>query len=320
MTKSRSPLMLASMSQSPSPDAQIDTLRIFLNEFDFSNDADRSVDGWRALFLYVDTRRGNEITFDWLLRNCLSEITRNFNRKEFVVIIHWINVYSRFLLTSLLLSLGSETIKRKFDGPIPSECPVIHKSIDFQRGTVALIRWGMNIHTPHDLKEPDMSFLGLISPTSYAMLSSRTFHYWRKSLQLAEVNIEDFVKRECEIGTIVDEGWEEDTLLKLFQSTLPPVQLAHSPCSKCNSGYMTYSLAVIIEVSWCLELEKIKTKGVDPVGNVQISQINTILGTEKQEGKGIHCPCVQKYDFVCWECWDELKDPDHQHESDNEED
>lgn len=56
----------------------------------------------------------------------------------------------------------------------------------------------------------------------------------------------------------------------------------------------------------------IKTRRVDLVGNDETFQTNTGLEVEEQEGKGIRCLCVKKYDFVCVY----YRDPDHPHRSD----
>ena len=233
---------------------------------------------------------------------------RNFNQVEFTAMLYVAlsicSINSRVVLS--LLSLKDELVIRALKDPIPSNLPVLHASINFS--------------APHYLgKPPGKGFLYFMSPTSYAMLSSKSFYFWRESLQLAKVNIEDFVKQECKISSVTDEGWEEDTLLRLFRSTLSPVQLPHGLCSRCSDDYGFGWLDIAIEVSWCLELEKIKTRSIEWVESNEIFQKNTGLAIENLEGKGIHCPCVQDHDFVCWPCWVELKDPDHQHESDNDE-
>ncbi|KAL9117461.1 MAG: hypothetical protein Q9187_006001 [Circinaria calcarea] len=117
------------------------------------------------------------------------------------------------------------------------------------------------------------------------------------------------------------QGWKHT--LNTFRA-VPDDAAIFTACSKGDIDAVKQLLETNKASVWDVDVKKwtplhIKTRGVDPVGNIETSQTNTSLDIEEQESKGIHCPCVQSYDFVCWERWAELKDLHYQRESEDEE-
>jgi len=232
--------------------------------------------------------------------------------------------------TSSLLRIGNDHTGSVLDVKTSWGLAPIHESIINCSHTADLIMKGANLHLTCDIWNRSESPK---SPTSLAMLSSWTFNHWRESLHDSGVGLEDFVKKECESGSVVDEGWNEDTLLLLFQSEIEGVRRAcDESCDRCNTmlwldiyGNSSFWTQISIEVNWYLGLEKFKKRHAGHAGKDKVLAANTGLENGDQqeeedaeeedveEGEGIHCPCVQEYTFVCWECWRELQDPNHEH-------
>ena len=115
-----------------------------------------------------------------------------------------------------------------------------------------------------------------------------------------------------------EDGWDRDSLCSLFQRSLASSGgFADVRCPRCSRIIdeicpedNTPELAVTVEIGWCLELEEIKKRksgrnaNAGPYG---------AFGQGSQELKGIFCPCVRKYDFVCLFCWEALRNPNHNH-------
>ena len=312
----RSPLMLAPAGHYQ--DMQIDTLRLFQEEIDFSEEADSCSDGWRVLFFIIDQGR-NDLTFHWLLQNFTSEIMVHFNEKQFANLLGFaIGMCAPSMqFVPSMLSLRINNIKEALDIWPADWYSVLHRSIIDGHFTTDLILKGANIHLRGWLENLSNTPK---SPTSLAMLSSQMFYHWRASLHGAGVNIEDYVRNECENGAAVDEGWSEDTLLFLLRLEFPSLYVTERVpcCDRCFSWVNDCRGAVAVEVNWCLELDMIKRRDIgqamnddEPVASLRPE--NEENNSDGEVGKGLYCPCVQELSFVCWDCWKEIQDPNHEH-------
>lgn len=185
-------------------------------------------------------RKSHDLTFHWLLQSVASEITMHFHEAKFANILCFITVecdpHLQFL--SSMLRFGNDHVGSVLDMKSSWGSTPIHEIIMHRSHTAGLITKGANPRLTCDIWEGlwDLNESPK-SPTSLTMLSSRMFYHWRESLHHLGVDFEDFVKRECENGSVVDEAWNKDTLLLLFQSELPPFYGAiepMGPCDRCN--------------------------------------------------------------------------------------
>ena len=178
-----------------------------------------------------------------------------------------------------------------------------------------LIRHGVDIFKKYTL----LNF-GMKTATSLSLLSSRSFYFWKDSLHITAVDMYDFVTRECENGTVSEEGWELDGLLALFDdeeqfvSTLGEYDC--EICPRCEKRYdfgywwctKTQPFVVPVEVEWRLRLEKFKRKRVtDP------NTVRTGNGSFEDQVRelAIRPSCLQGYPAVCQHCWFEPQAHSH---------
>jgi len=323
-----SPLMLAARTadHDTTADMQIDTLRLFLEDIDFSDAADMSTDGWRALMLMFFPRKSHDSTFHWLLQNLASEITMHFHKAKVANILCFIAVECdpRLQFLSPMLRFGNDLVGNVLDMKSSWGSTPVHESILHRSHTAGLITKGADPHLTCDIWEGlwDLSESPK-SPTSFAMLSSRMFCHWRESLRHSGLDLEEFVKRECENGSAVDEGWIEATLLLLFQSETSSFRRAikpMGPCDNCNLPFDHCGLNIFVEVEWCLDLERIKKRYISQAAKDKMMTAITRPESSSQqpekneeEEAGLYCPCVHNFTFVCCACWKAIQDPNHKH-------
>ncbi len=304
---------------------------MFLDDLDFIGDADSlSLDhgsghlagwtlsnsnGWEIMMLSLDHGSGH--LAGWILQNLPS-----------IVDLHSVKNIFRLFLTMTIYFIGPELhcvpyilhcatgyIREVLDMEGVLGFTPLLGSIQMRNSTADLIRVGANVHKLILCPWPNR---GRVSVTWIAMLSSDCFSYWRHSLLNSEVCIEHFVKQECENNWIVEEGWTEDSLLRLFQSEFAPTQRGEGHCDRCLLRWRDESPSFKVEIGWCVELERIKRNYVGLASSDEILTTSLELRDDKQaedrdETTGLFCSCVWQYTCVCDDCWLEIKDTDHEH-------
>ena len=310
--------MIDDRERSTNRTAQIDTLRVFLDDLEFDPDPSQGNDGWLALS-YCGIYNSFDCTvLEWLLHISIPAMAEYFEVAGFVDLIN------RLLDTDLMflwpeIPNGDDRMIRALNlCQTLTGWLTVHQSILAFRttrdyNTAELLARGTSPHSVCRLPLVKKGF----TPTALAILSSTMFCRWRENLVLADVQVEDLVKREVAVGSIRDQGWSRESLIYLFELNLAPSDSLSTVCDRCNTVIDERSpmgeapeLAVLVEVAWCLELEDIKRVESGPIDDNRSSEASD---EHSHETKGICCPCVQNYEFVCLLCWDALHSHDHNH-------
>jgi hypothetical protein len=91
--------------------------------------------------------------------------------------------------------------------------------------------------------------------TSLAMYNSRSFFNWRFALRESSVDLDTFVREELHQGPLQKAGWTEDSLMSLFELDIPSgFQIPDFERCELCPRYM----AVVVEIPWRRWLDKIK--------------------------------------------------------------
>jgi hypothetical protein len=235
----------------------IETIRLFLPQADV---IDECGPGWEALgLLGLNLLSGENSALRWMIQVLHSDIPRQAREKGF---------------HRVLCEVAHQKPSIYFEEALD----VFHELIDGgrreHRGYPALhtcLVWG-RYREVRDLvqKGVDLHLVGLCSyysptkatPTSLALYSSESFFEWRKILTTESIDLADFIRKELRQTPLNDAGWEEDTLMALFQlfqlDSKPGWELTGSWCI----GYhptMGFDRS-IVEVRWQRLLNRIKDR------------------------------------------------------------
>ena len=305
-------------------DRQIDTLRLFLDQIDLCTETAASDFSWRVLYSLLQHSRIR--TFEWLFRISILGMAGPFNRHALGILVWFLPDNSEWqtLFVSILSALDKENIELSINVSW-----FISQGKHVEAPLSELIRLGANVHP---------RYFGP-SPTAIAMRSSLSFHHWRNSLLLAFIDLEDFVRQECQHGSVAEAGWNEDTLLALFRLDQRPARQPCDVCFRCSVVRSPHDRKVVaVEIGWQLDLERLKAGVSNQAGiekattdpnverdrksmedsmedSMSVDDAMDDDGEQRQSKKGIHCPCVQHFSFVCYYCWLELLDHEHVDES-----
>ncbi len=301
-------------------ETQIDTMRLFLNDLDFTGDADLSSDGgltngWGVIeTLYFS---GSVGLTRWLLQNVPWEVNPHFVKDYFRLFLSWAIYRSdpQLHYVPFILGCANPHFREMVDMEGVRGTTPLFESILNRSSAPDLIREGANVHK---LLYFDICHRSRVSVTWIAMLSSEMFYYWRHSLLNSGVCIEHFVKQECENNWIVEEGWTEVSLLRLFQLEFAPTHGSGGDCDRCHLWCVYKPGLLEVEVGWCVELERIKRNYVGLASSDGILTTSLELRDDEQaentdETTGLFCPCVRQFTFVCPHCLLVLKATDHEH-------
>ena len=312
-------LMVDDYEEVSSIKAHVDTLRIFLDDMDFSPDASPDNDGWLALSYCTIYNSINYKVFDWLICISIPAMAANFEVSGFVDLVNRLfdcDLSSRWPQ----IPVTADRMIRALDRvPTLTGWLAIHQSIAAFRSTwdynaAGLLTKGVSPHSVCRLPLIEKRF----TPTALAILSSMMFCRWRANLLMAGIQIQDFIEREVTAGSIQDHGWGRMSLAYLFKQSFAPCGgILNDRCARCKVMVDerspigdTPELAVQVEVAWCLELEDMKrSEG----GAIDDAESSVAFDKQSHETRGIHCPCVRTYDFVCLLCWEALRYLDHKH-------
>jgi hypothetical protein len=126
--------------------------------------------------------------------------------------------------------------------------------------------------------------------TSRSMLTSEGFFQWRDLLQQANIDLTEFSKEAAQEDPLSTNGWNDKTLLKLFELDLSPKPSPtfHSgSCSRCHYGD---SRGYLVEQSWMSLLERIRK-------------------AEDIAAPSNHSPdSYRGVEWICERCWYETRD------------
>ena len=311
--------MVDDRDESINKTAQVDTIRIFFDEIDFSPDAGYGVDGWLALSYCAIFSSIDNSVFDWLIHVSIPAMEANFEVAGFVDLVNRLLDHDLPSLWPMIPNKTNQMIRALDHCRALTGWLVVHQSIAAFRSTryynaAELLARGVS---PHSTCQLSLVRKGL-TPTALAVLSSAMFCRWRANLLLAGIKMEDLIEREVNNGSIHDQGWSRASLLHLFERSLAPSSgFSNDRCTRCavviderSPTYEVPEFAIQVEVGWCLELEGIKRCENGPVNDTDSSKA---LHKRSHEARGIFCPCVQTYDFVCLLCWEALHSHDHNH-------
>jgi hypothetical protein len=175
------------------------------------------------------------------------------------------------------------------------------------------------------------------TPTSLALYTSEDFKNWKETLLANGVDLAAFVKDELLQSPLKLDGWNEDTLLQVFE--LNPDSRVDgwrqscantNRCPRCaDSDYG--GLQLIVDVPWQTLLETIKKsqKREEDEGRGRRARVNAVAGFYKYDGISLgYLSCyfekqrkaikqsfvleaaqpplglpVAEYEWVCLKCW-----------------
>ena len=193
----------------------------------------------------------------WLTKAFLSEISNNLDMK--VIEIIWIEARSLLFLEWFLDITQSTNLSVCLEtgwSPIVeilsyrfchwSDYDLITSKIRL------LIEMGAS---PHYRRCKTMDGPHGVTPTSLLILDPVILVEWREILQEKHVDIEHFVEQELKEGPLLHDGWNKETLLKLFAVHLDHEQGRSDPrgwwhrCDYCNDygGYFRKPWMVYLE-------------------------------------------------------------------------
>ncbi|KAF4631032.1 hypothetical protein G7Y89_g7100 [Cudoniella acicularis] len=232
----------------------IDTLRLFLDEADDLHDI--FGDGWTTLSSLIEVELDGTQTFDehkspfaWMIKILQSNI------QAIIDLPHEGSMFS--LLDSIIISGNLELfqfILNTFSSLVDCRLGEEHNTLlveclHCRQYAMArfLIQRGANLHAEGCHYESSESVW--TCPTSYALVSSASFFEWRELLKVQGVDLEEFITTAISQTSLRVEGWQKDTLQKLFDLDFEPTpQPALHKCPNFHS-LDTWSDAVV-ELSW----------------------------------------------------------------------
>lgn len=94
--------------------------------------------------------------------------------------------------------------------------------------------------------------------TSLSMRRSVYFFRWRQLLRELDLDFEYFVREELKEFPLSRAGWEQDTLLALFNLEFAPLELRKQYCCGCSRE--VYCVYRIEEVWWNAVLDRVKNR------------------------------------------------------------
>lgn len=342
------PLQLAVDSDSSidnirSAEALGNTIRLFLDQFDFS---EKYSDSWlilRHLFENSSTQRSEDCDCIHITRpsNSLcrkywpytNALTLIFRRFLFEIRSHasetLIYTLSRVMASPFiayhepnLLNLLSDAGNKRINTVSKSSgFSVLHGPCGTERQCEAIkafIRRGENIHLlGYDdyLRETSER---AETPLSLVMRSSISFHFWRKALQESNVDLGEYVLRACQEPPMIDDRWTEVSLQALFRSSSDTFMTRGTYYCGCCGQFLEYP----IEVRWQRMLENVKAGQEydcrpDKIYHLEAPESADApldeddgewedfeeKGSEVEEDRRWQ----DQYEVLCWHCWKHLK-------------
>ena len=232
-------------------DSVIDTVRLFLDCFDFS---DASCAGWDALIevaYAIGAVEGyeelNMSLFEWIVRYFQHDIKENYETLLFSLIFG--RVYERVgteFLSFLLELVPKKTIDGdQWSAPLAFLVNFHHLILDFEDKSDTVL-------------SQSKSF------TSRSTFSSRLFWLWRYLIHEAGVNTKVVLDKELKQGFWAQDGWSRETLQTLFdwEFEYHDRPRHESYCDDCGAIYHWIGNGAV-QPLWRSSLDQIK-RGVDP--------------------------------------------------------
>ena len=280
--KIRSPVIYASHYSYPQgftkPADCIDTIRLFLDNLDFSYDY--YSDGWlfirnllyRRIFLpnescaHTDDNERNAVTI-WSLRMLAPDIKNNFVEISAAKLLQWALHFDVMDVFDFVLKILDSLIDARTEPDGYSTLLYsFHCKHSYLRDGGYLNKLLTRGADPHLIGFKEESSPRKETPTSLAMYSSRAFVTWRNALLQISTDLELFVRKELQQSPLEQAGWHENSLLSLFQSQIHPQIYPEvpSPCDMCGKpldGLRWWRLVesrLIVELRWCRWLDSIK--------------------------------------------------------------
>lgn len=146
--------------------------------------------------------------------------------------------------------------------------------------------------------------------TSLSMYRSAFFFKWRKLLIELGTNLEIFVKEELQQAPLVNAGWNQESLLALFNHQYEPVDMENYYCAQCNRE--VYRLYEIAEEWWENLLDSIKKAGNIDAGTEDSMSETFSAQTHWDEEQSDHAgseggrfvDAVEEIEdiLLCWKC------------------
>lgn len=238
----------------------IDTLRIFLDEADDFHDG--FGDGWTTLFSLEELELEGTHSFDehqsafaWFIKILQHNIrldTHLSNDGSMSSLLESAIASGNLELFEFILNTFSNVVdikSRDHDVTLLTEC-LHHREYAMAR---SLIQRGANLHAEGYYSECGDIF---VCPTTYALFSSASFFEWRELLKTQSVDLEDFIASAIKQTSFSRDGWQKDTLQKLFHLDFEPTpQLILNKCVNFDS--FEDCVNVFVELSWQRLLDRI---------------------------------------------------------------
>lgn len=156
------------------------------------------------------------------------------------------------------------------------------------------------------------------TPLSLAMRSSYSFRCWRNALRKSNVNLQDYIAHASKEPPISAKGWSQASLRVLFQyyTDVSCGDPSNTCCSCCKTCW-----SYLIEVSWQRTLDMIKAgqESQDELEGLHCNESVRTSGTLCEKGdeadwEDVHEDEFQesvsgrwqdKHPWLCWYCWND---------------
>lgn len=142
------------------------------------------------------------------------------------------------------------------------------------------------------------------TPTSLTMRRSLFFDQWRRFIIDLGINLEDFIEKEMQQGTLRKRGWTSHSLLALFNHPFTPILMPKTECQICRRE--VFRIFAVDEAWWEGLLVDIRAlapsddgDGISDSENEEFFSLEPSEAASYSQSRETTQPVLR---LLCWKC------------------